>query len=987
VTAMRDRGGRRPPHQRPTHEKPPLNRLAAAEAWAKAPPVTGADTSHLPDFWGRACQLLVCLILLLIPCLYPLRLPDRTIEWLRGQSGKWWHHFYLEQLDVFVNYGYSPLPLKEGAFSVLVVLLVLCWYTRQVGRAWSVSPRGEQRFDWPLYLPIFALLIWSAISLLCTPTFYWSLTTYALVAAGLLWFIVVYEMPKSPRLVRRWFNTVLLAGGIVAFFAFLQDADRGQVITGLLFGDFEEATQRDPRFLRQRIGSLIGHNIGVASLITFSWFILLSRLFRPVAWNRKIGWAALMLLLLYVIAASQTRGVWIVLAILTPCHLAWLIRLTGKRWDLRPVLGVILIILIILTLQTIPSPRNPFYSPESPLLVRFTHFSPRHLMTETRLRIAVCSASLVADRPVRGHGLGSFQYVFAPAQADYFARNPDSVLTPGSYRTMRAHGDWLQVLIELGLPGLLIVVAGLYVALRRGWAGWLRLRDPTFRTEMTAPLMGVAGVMIHALADFPIHVVSTTANAVFFLAVWTGCGQIGRREDRPTVSPSGRSALSSGDQQVRLAATASLILLVPAAIGATAWFYSLLHASMYESLGTSIRLAYGERYEEMDDSERRFILGTAYAVLKKGQKVAPLDRQITYRLGEVAMLQGVLSFLEAEKARALDEPSTKVAALCLEAESQLRRAISWLEMCQNEVRFHEVFHYLGMAHEHLHRLRGSEEHRQRAKQYYRQAVRYSPSFSRSSYRLFLMLQKDRPPNAAEMRQVCRQIAQYDPPLFQRQFTQPVVEAIERRDFRQAAMKIDVLIEVQPGQSHLWLTKIHLLSYAGRSAEAQMLLEDFRAAFPDFPAPLLLAPRMEVAAAAGRYEETVNLATAALAIPGSEGIAPHFRCVRAAALEKLGRPEAKDEWSEIERLGDTDRRYLIAAADAFLFLVHDQDRAYEFLLKLCRSELPTPASLLRIAAEMALRRGEEELGVDFLERALELDPEDQLTGELLRSLPK
>ena len=46
---------------------------------------------------------------------------------------------------------------------------------------------------------------------------------------------------------------------------------------------------------------------------------------------------------------------------------------------------------------------------------------------------------------------------------------------------MRAHNDWLQLLIELGVVGVLIVLAGLYVALRRGWNSWLRIRDPVLR--------------------------------------------------------------------------------------------------------------------------------------------------------------------------------------------------------------------------------------------------------------------------------------------------------------------------------------------------------------------------------------------------------------------------------------------------------------------------------------------------------------------------
>jgi len=909
------------------------------------------------------------------------------IQALRNRTNAWWYGFYATQLDTFLNYGYSPLPLKEGAFAVLVTLLFLCWYVRQVRQTWSATIPTESVFDWKLYGPIAALLAWGAVSLLYTPTLYYSLITYGLMAVGLIWFIVVYQMPKNQWWVRRWFNGVLLAGGIVAFFAFLQDVDRRRWITGLLFVDIDEAARSDPTLLRLRMGSLIGHNIGVAGLLTFSWFILLSRLFQPAPWKRKIGWALLFVLLFYVIAASQTRGVWLVLAGLTPCHLVWLIRLTGRRWDLKPILGVVLIILIILTLQAIPSSRNPFYSPESPLLIRFTHFTPGHLLTETRLRIAVCSGSLIAGFPLlRGHGLGSFQYVFPPAQATYFATHPDTVLSPSPNRTVQTHDDWLQLLIELGLPGLLIVLAGLYVALRRGWKSWLAIRDHSLRLEMTAPLMGVAGVMVHALADFPIHVVSTAATAIFLLAIWAGCGQIERGEkDSPPqlTEPPGHQ---SKPRMVPAVPTLAMVFIVPAAIGAAAWFCLLLHTSMYESLGTSYRIYYGDRYNEMSDRERRYVLGKAYTILRTGHRMAPLDCQITFRLGEVATLLGVLDILEAEKMPFSDDPTSKmiIAALRKDADLRLRQAIEWLDRCQAEVRYHEVFHYLGMAHEHLFRLFGSEQDRDRAKFYYRLAVRYSPCFSRSLYRLFLVLQQDRPPNIAEMREVCRQLARYDPLLFQRQFTEPVMKAMDRRDFQQAAAKIDVLLEVQPDQPSLWLTKIHLLVYVGKAREAEALLVKFPEMFPDSPPHLLLGFRAEVAAANGRYEEAANQAAAALAAPRPEGLVPYFRALRAAALEKLNRPEATSEWAEIERQGETNHHYLMEAAYVFLFVIRDPDRAYPFLVKGCQFESNTAAAFFRIAAEVSFKRGEKEQGVRFLERALELDPEDPLALQLLRT---
>jgi len=1033
VAATRNRGDREPARRRPPVSPPPTKPSTptvapATNVTANTPqspsPPSNEESSRGPvALLTRACRLLIVFILVLIPCLYPLRLPDRAIAALRSHSDAWWHRFYVTQFDAFLNYGYQPLPLKEGAFTILTTLLVLCWFARRVMQSRLGRLPRTRAFDWRIYGPIIALLAWSAVGLICsaitlfaaqtaahklisrslltklfallaralsplasrasplaTPTFYWSLVTFALMAAGLLWFLVVYDLPKNPRQVRRWFNAVVLTGFIVGFFAFLQDVDRRRWITGLFFVNVEEAARHDITFLRQRMGSLIGHNIGVAGLLSFSWFILWSRLFQPGTWKRKALWASLLVLFFYVIAATQTRGVWIVLAVLTPCHWLWLMRLTHKRPDLKPIFGGILIILIILTLQIIPSPRNPFYTPESPLLIRFTHFSPTFLLSETRLRIAVCSSPLIAHRPFRGYGLGSFQYVYPPAQADYFAAHPDTVLSPTSNFTVQAHSDWLQLMIELGLPGLLIVLAGLYLALRQGWDSWLTICDPSLRLELTAALMGVAGVMIHALADFPVHVVSTITPALFFLAIWASCGRIEETPVAPAPAPAaGPPDFTPTRGLSAVLAPAALIVAVPAAIVLAGWFYTILQASMYESLGTSFRIYYGEHANDPDmtESEKRRVLAEAYAALKKGHKAAPLDGEIVYRLGEVATLFGVLDVIEVAKTRAASDPKSKQTELVarMEADVLLREGIAWLTDCQSEIRRHEMFHNLGLAYENLFSLYGREEDRLEAKKNYRLAVRYSPCFTRSLYRLFVLLQKDRPPNEEELREVCRQIARYDQPMFQRQFVEPVLTAARRLDMKPVALRIDVPLDAAPQQIGLWLLKVHALSWSGRGAEAEALFEGIRKMFPEARPDLLLGQQMETAMAAGRYAEGVRLAEGAMAVPELKCFLTYYRCARAAALEKLGRPEAKAEWEEIEKLAASDPQYLSGAAYVFLFLMPNPDRAYGYVARYCQSVWGAESALLRIAAEMSFQRGEKEQGSQFLKRCLEFDGED------------
>jgi O-antigen ligase/tetratricopeptide (TPR) repeat protein len=960
--------------------------------------------------------MLVFVVLIVVPCIYSLRFPDKRIQsWDRGGNSQrleffgsplrresapkfgpeatrkvlesdrlpsrtrgiqglaaglhdrvedeaYW--FYYTQLRPFINYNYSPLPLKEATFAILVALLVLACYR---ARATQAGPRWfqrESRGDWAVLAPLLALLLWSSISLLYSPTPYFSLTTYALMVMGILWFALVYQMPKSWRLVRRWFNAVLLAGGVVAFFALLQDIDRNRIITRYLFVDLTTPSMSDPTLLRLRLGSLIGHNIGVASLISFSWFIILSRLFLWTTPLRRIGLGLLALLFIYIFFATQTRGIWIVLAVLTPIHVIWLMRLTGRRWDLKPILGFVLLVLIILLLQAVDSPRNPFYSPEAPLVRRLKDLTPSHLMTETRLRIAVTAMPLVWQSwrsAALGHGLGSFQYVFPRAQGEYFARHPDTLLAPTSARTVQAHSDWLQLLIELGIPGLLIVLAGLYALLRHGYNGWRAQRGLRRQVELTAALMGVAGLMIHALADFPVHVVSSAATALFMLAVWSSCGRI-----RPTVMATRAQSAAAPATRPRLSGLAAIgfASLVLAATISVGWFYSLLHVSMLESIGTSYRIYFGDHFGELTRDEQRDLLVMAQFYFDMAAKLAPQDREATFRQGEAAVLRGDLLTRQFEEETSNPQ---RQRALRHEADGCFRQALDRFQAAYSEVRYHEVFYYFGMAWEDLWRLYRIEDYRLRAKEFYYRAIRYSPSFTRAHMRLFRLLVLDRPWDPDEMRRIVSQVARYDPALFAREFVVKVLRAVALRRYAEAAQGIDVLIENNRNDPQWWLLKAHLLSYTGRGPAADAVLDEVGRTFPQATSATLAGYRMSAAASAGRYAEAVALAADALATSGAEPLAPFYRMVRAAALEKLGKPEAKAEWDQIEAAAAATPGIWNTAAEVWLFLLRDRDRAYPYILRACRPGQLIDPGLCRVGAEIAHARGEEEKARELLDR--------------------
>jgi len=124
-----------------------------------------------------------------------------------------------------------------------------------------------------------------------------------------------------------------------------------------------------------------------------------------------------------------------------------------------------------------------------------------------RMDLARSGMRMAATYPVTGTGLGSFRYAFQRFQSMRFGDRVADYL----------HNDWLQVVCEMGLPGLGIVLAGMASVV----VGTVRLvrrrRDPFCRWVSVGSLIGLAVMLLHSLFDYNLYKI--TANVVVFAAI------------------------------------------------------------------------------------------------------------------------------------------------------------------------------------------------------------------------------------------------------------------------------------------------------------------------------------------------------------------------------------------------------------------------------------------------------------------------------------
>ena len=126
--------------------------------------------------------------------------------------------------------------------------------------------------------------------------------------------------------------------------------------------------------------------------------------------------------------------------------------------------------------------------------------------------------------PVFGAGLESFAIAYTKVDVG-----------SGLYRPEFAHNEYLQMLADGGVTGLLIVIAFIFFLFRGGLRTITGTKDRFHRSVAVGSLAGCFGVMVHSVVDFPLR---TSANMFFFLLLAALAVSLAG-------SSSGRSSLAS----------------------------------------------------------------------------------------------------------------------------------------------------------------------------------------------------------------------------------------------------------------------------------------------------------------------------------------------------------------------------------------------------------------------------------------------------------
>jgi O-antigen ligase len=134
--------------------------------------------------------------------------------------------------------------------------------------------------------------------------------------------------------------------------------------------------------------------------------------------------------------------------------------------------------------------------------------------TSVDSRAEILSTTLHAAREFMpfGSGLGSFSHIYP-----LYENLPQ---VTGTY-VVHAHNDYAEIALELGAPGVLIIVVFLMWWAVRAWRAWATAAASPFGR---AAAIASAAVLVHSLVDFPLRTAAIAATFAMCLALLAGSG-------------------------------------------------------------------------------------------------------------------------------------------------------------------------------------------------------------------------------------------------------------------------------------------------------------------------------------------------------------------------------------------------------------------------------------------------------------------------------
>lgn len=637
--------------------------------------------------------------------------------------------------------------------------------------------------------------------------FLYSAIAWLQITFALFFYLCCEDLIRTRAYVNKIFSVLIFTGVLNALVVVLLKVGFGPLeAVWIKFGESDH---------RNNLGAFIGHNTGVSSFLMAPFLICIAWLLgvhpRPRPWLRP-ALGVIVLLMALALVLCQSRAVIPILAVCT----GFLILMLYRRSCLAPVSRTMIFLALgmglVLATQLVRTPGNVLYRQDMELADRVSQFRYSHLRTETRLRIFwIAVTQIIPERPLIGHGWASFQYVYPVAAGRFFSQYPETELAPTPLRTPQAHNEYLQLVVENGFLGLLIVLAALFFLMRGGWIVLRRTIMPYHMTIQVAIYLSIMALLAHCLFDFPLRVPPLAMSLVVLLAIWSAGDRLwlfplrAPAEEDPLIMERDdrRRSIEAPVAAVRaprIPLLAWLVLPAGVTLLLAATWVGVRSASSLMTVGVSINRCYALHDMFIRSRDRYW--------LEETLRTADNARRVFWINGDAAMIRaramyfkGVLFIDFAQRSHA--EGNSELAAQTMQlAHTYLQDALSDVRLSLAEHRHNGQYQLRSLIYDALSRTVGGEDsrfYRRLALEDLQEAVAINPGEPESLLDLIRALELAPEVNRQELVRHMRTLNYFHPSVFRDRIYARMLDSYSVHDMFEARRMVDILNEcIAPG---------------------------------------------------------------------------------------------------------------------------------------------------------------------------------------------
>jgi O-antigen ligase len=314
---------------------------------------------------------------------------------------------------------------------------------------------------------------------------FWTLLAVAQLTALLIYFSAMLAFVDSAERLRKVVMLVTAFGFVFAFFAILQSVLSPNKIYGIY-----ESKYAVP------FGSFVNrHNFAAFMEMTIA--LPLGMLFAgAIEKDKRLIYITAIGLMGIALILSGSRG-GLVSMVAAVCFLTILSRGSSGKKDTFVKLALAALMLVVFVVGAI------LIGGESSL-TRFAETAQSNDFSTNRVQIWSVSLKVIQNHFPLGAGLGAFGVAYTPF-------DPSN----GFERVEQAHNDYLEVVADAGIVGVLIGGAFLFLLFRAGFKS-IRNINHYRRGVALGAFAGCFSILVHSMFDFVLHI---TAITLLFLTM------------------------------------------------------------------------------------------------------------------------------------------------------------------------------------------------------------------------------------------------------------------------------------------------------------------------------------------------------------------------------------------------------------------------------------------------------------------------------------